>query len=215
MIDYISDRLVIIGTSHIAKESVKEIKKTFEEFKPDVIAIELDKSRLQKLLSNEKPTTPGLGAIKQFGLSGYLFMIIGAFAQRKLGGLVDVEPGADMKSAYLVAKENKTKILLADQPITITLKNISKKWSRKEKFKIFLDLFRRKKVSINIKGVPKNLDKIIRIFKDEYPSLYQVLVEDRNIYMVKVIKNYQKRFPDQKIMLVIGAGHLEGIKKLI
>ena len=40
------DYLKIIGTSHIAKESVEEVKDTILKEKPDIIALELDRKRL-------------------------------------------------------------------------------------------------------------------------------------------------------------------------
>ena len=46
--------LIIIGTSHIAKQSLKEVKKAIEEEKPDIIAIELDRKRLMALASKKK-----------------------------------------------------------------------------------------------------------------------------------------------------------------
>ena len=38
-------KIKIIGTSHISKQSVSEIKKAMIEFKPDIVAIELDAQR--------------------------------------------------------------------------------------------------------------------------------------------------------------------------
>jgi len=37
--------LTIIGTSHIARQSLEEVKSAIEKIKPDIIAIELDRKR--------------------------------------------------------------------------------------------------------------------------------------------------------------------------
>ena len=41
--------LTIIGTSHIAQQSLDDVKKAIEEGKPDIVAIELDSKRLHSL----------------------------------------------------------------------------------------------------------------------------------------------------------------------
>ena len=46
--------LNIIGTSHIAKQSIDSVKNTILKEKPDIIALELDKNRLYGLMHNEK-----------------------------------------------------------------------------------------------------------------------------------------------------------------
>ena len=46
--------LEIIGTSHIAKQSMEDVEKVIEEGKPDIIALELDSKRLYSLMNKEK-----------------------------------------------------------------------------------------------------------------------------------------------------------------
>ncbi|MFC1769343.1 TraB/GumN family protein, partial [Nanoarchaeota archaeon] len=55
------DNITIIGTSHIAKQSMKEVKDHIENKKPDIIALELDKKRVIALLSEKKKQKIGLG----------------------------------------------------------------------------------------------------------------------------------------------------------
>ena len=43
---------ILVGTAHVARQSVKEIKSAIEKYKPEVVAIELDYTRLMK--DNEK-----------------------------------------------------------------------------------------------------------------------------------------------------------------
>ena len=40
------NNLIIIGTSHIAKQSLKEVNDMFENENPDIIALELDRKRI-------------------------------------------------------------------------------------------------------------------------------------------------------------------------
>ena len=41
----------IVGTSHISKDSVKEIKHQISEFKPDIVCVELDVHRYKSLFN--------------------------------------------------------------------------------------------------------------------------------------------------------------------
>lgn len=219
----ISDRLVIIGTSHIARQSAREIKQAFDEFQPDVVAIELDAQRLHGLLEGKQRKqnlSPGL--IRQIGVTGYVFLLIGSFVQKRLGNIVHVEPGAEMKLGHDLAKKNNKKVLLADQPLQITLRNLSKQWTFKEKLLLFWDMLtspfkKQEMLNINLNTVPSGemLTKIITHFKGRYPTLYKSLVGDRDTYLSHSVKEYHKRFPDAKILLVIGAGHTGGVTKLL
>ena len=48
------NNITMIGTSHIAKESVSEVKNYIIKEKPDIIALELDRPRLAALLNKKK-----------------------------------------------------------------------------------------------------------------------------------------------------------------
>ena len=41
--------LTIIGTAHVSEESVKEVKDTIYEQQPDIVAIELDRGRYNRI----------------------------------------------------------------------------------------------------------------------------------------------------------------------
>ncbi len=46
--------IVLVGTVHISQESVDLVKSTIKKEKPNVVAVELDKHRLQQLKSKKK-----------------------------------------------------------------------------------------------------------------------------------------------------------------
>lgn len=229
------DNIHIIGTSHIAKQSELDIKNGFLSFQPDFIAIELDKDRLQSLLSPQKKSSPSLRLVRQVGLVGFFFVMIGGFAQKKLGKLVGVTPGADMLYAVHLAKNNELSLALVDRPIHQTLRRLSKAFTFREKMRfvgdickapfqlLFAKLFKfkskkiTKKGNFNLNTIPEK-DVIIYLMdmlKQRYPSLYSVLIEERNHYMVKRLVLLAKKNPDKKILAVVGAGHKEGMLNLL
>ena len=117
--------LAIIGTSHIAKQSLEEVEKAIEEGKPDIVALELDRKRLYSLMNKEERKI-SIYDIRRVGFKGFIFSLIGAWAEKKLGKIVGVAPGSEMKKAVMLARKYKLKIALIDQDIEITLRRFSK-----------------------------------------------------------------------------------------
>ena len=219
--------LKIIGTSHIAKQSINEIKKSIKEDHPDIVAVELDLQRASALMSEEKSKV-SVRDIFKIGVKGYLFVKVGQYVQQKLGKMVGISPGSEMKTALQLAHKEKLQIALIDQPIQITLKNFSKSLTWKEKFRFVADFFKgiffRKKQmkelgleNFDLTKVPaeKVIEKMMIPVKKRYPNLYKTLVADRNKYMVKRLVHLMRKNPDKKILCIVGAGHKKGMEKLL
>jgi pheromone shutdown-related protein TraB len=219
--------LKIIGTSHISKQSMHEVEKTIKQLIPIIVAVELDKARLESLMS-EKKGSIDYKSIKVIGLKGFLFALIGSYVSKKLGKLVGVTPGSDMKHAVIVASKNKINVSLIDQDIRITLRRISKYLTWKERFRFVADLFnglffRKKQIkkygldNFDLTKVPEDelVEKLIAYVQVRYPSLYKVLIHERNIVMSKRLIVLMKKHPEEKILAVVGAGHKKGMIKLI
>jgi pheromone shutdown protein TraB len=206
--------LDIIGTSHIAEQSIEEIKDKFYSFNPDIVAIELDEKRLSSLISKKKEKL-NFRIIRKIGLQGFLFSLLGHWIEEKLGKNVGIIPGSDMLTGYRLAKNNKKKLALIDQDIEITLKRISKEITWKEKYRFFADLFKGlvlKKKDIEGFDLTKVPDKdiismMMKKVKIRYPNAYKVLVTERNNVLAKNLIILLKKNPDKKILAIIGAGH--------
>ncbi len=207
--------VILVGTSHIARQSLKDVEEVIVREKPEVVALELDKGRFYALVNKVKGRIRILD-VRRIGFKGYLFAKAGEFVERKLGSKVGVSPGEDMLKAAEVASKNGCKIALIDQKIEITLKNFSKEITWKEKFRFFVDILKgifskKYRIKFDLNKVPEKdlINKMLLQVKDRYPNFYKVLVEDRNNFMakklVKLMKNYSK------IVAVVGAGHEEEI----
>ncbi|MBD3249486.1 hypothetical protein GF336_05555 [Candidatus Woesearchaeota archaeon] len=222
--------LIIIGTSHIARQSVEEIEKAFETYFPDIVALELDRKRLYSM-THEKKRRLTFRDIRRVGIKGFLFNLFGAFIENKLGKYVGVKPGSEMMKALSLAKKKNAQLALIDQDIEITLKRISKKVTWKEKFRIVADIFKglmfRKSQlkeiglddvkTIDLSKVPpkKLIKKITQQVKKRYPNLYSVLIDERNNVMASNLSILMHQNPDKKILAVVGAGHEDELVELI
>lgn len=209
--------LTIIGTSHISIESIKQVESTLLKIKPEIVALELDYLRLQALLKPKKRIK--FQDIKKIGIKGFLFNLIGSWIQKKLGEIVKVKPGSEMKKAIQISKKLNSKICLIDQDIRITLKKLSKEFTYKEKLQIIKDLFfgifSRKKIEFDLTKIPsqKLINKLTSELKIKYPSLYKILIKERNEIMAKNL--YKLMQTNKNIVAIIGIGHEKDIINLI
>jgi len=216
--------ITIVGTSHIAKESVQKVKKTIEGKNPDVVAVELDSKRLHGMF--QKKQRFGIYNIGRIGVKGFLFTVVGAWISKKLGRMVGVEPGEEMKTAIKLARKKKLKIALIDQDIEVTLARFSRylTWKERRQFlkDIFNGIFNRKSEmekygldKIDLSKVPPEefIQKAMGMMKVNYPSIYRVLVHERNQVMAERLR--QLDMQGLNIVAVVGAGHVEGIRKIL
>jgi pheromone shutdown-related protein TraB len=219
--------LTIIGTSHIARQSIHEVKEAILREKPQIIAVELDRRRLSALLGRKKQKLK-IKDIRKIGIKGFLFGLIGSYVQKKLGSIVRVMPGADMLTAVKLARKKKIKIALIDQDIEITLRRISITFSWKEKFRLLADVFKaiffrkREMAKLGIKEldltkVPEKelIKKLTKNLKKRYPNLYKVLIKERNEVMANNLKDLMYQYPQSEILAVVGAGHEEDIVNML
>lgn len=223
----IFQNLTIIGTSHIAIQSIRDVTEAITQIKPQIVALELDKTRLYAL-TNKNQRKVRFSDLPKIGIKGYLFALIGAYVQKKLGQIVKVQPGTEMLTAIQLARKNKIKLALIDQPIEITLKRFSEEFTWKEKFRFIADIFkgiffRKREIKkyhleqFDFTKVPKEkvIQQLIKQLKRRYPSIYKVLIKERNQVIANNLATLIKQNPDDKIVAVVGAGHETEIIKLI
>lgn len=213
--------LIVIGTSHIAAESKKKVEDTILKEKPDIIALELDRKRLYALLHPEK-TRISLKDIPKVGMKGWLFGVIGAWAERKLGEQAGGKPGQEMLKAVELARDKKIALALIDQDIQVTLKKFSKELSWIEKWRFLVDIFkgvilRKQEISFDLRTVPsaKVISQLTSKVKERYPNIYRILVTERNEIMAKRLSHILGLHPHFTVLAIIGAGHEKEMMQLV
>ena len=230
--------IILLGSSHIAAQSVHEVQLLFDECKPQILALELDSQRLEGLLQRDHgsrgPEEPRIDQnktiarfrIRDIGFKAYVLARIASFAEEKLGSVVGVKPGTEMRSAYERAKKEQVRVALIDRPITITLQRLSKGISWTEKWHFFVDvgksffayLFGKPaELPFDLRTVPQEqlILQMIDTVRLRYPTVYRVLVAERNVYMAKQLRALREHFPEEPILAVVGAGHVAEIISLL
>ena len=216
--------LTIIGTAHVSEESVNEVKDAIYEQHPDVVAIELDRGRYIKLKKQmmgieEDETISVSQIIKENKVALFLTTTLLSYFQTKIGADVDVKPGAEMVGAIEASQDLNIPIALIDREIGTTLQRALNRMGFIEKAKFLFGLiasvlgFGDDEEEIDIEDLknPENIDELMEMFKDEAPSVHEVLVHERDAYLAGKIM----QIPQDKVIAVVGAGHKPGIEKYL
>lgn len=216
--------LTIIGTAHVSEESVNEVKDAIYEQQPDVVAIELDRGRYIKLKKQmmgieEDETISVTQIIKENKVALFLTTTLLSYFQSKIGADVDVKPGAEMVGAIEASQDLEIPIALIDREIGTTLQRALNKMGFIEKSKFIFGLlasalgFGDDEEEIDIEDLknPENIDELMEMFKDEAPSVHEVLVHERDAYLAGKIM----QIPQDHVIAVVGAGHKLGIEKYL
>ena len=211
--------IILIGSAHISQASVTQVKETIEREKPDTVCIELCQSRFDAISGkNQWQEQDIFKVVKENKTALLLINLILSSFQKRLGEDVDVSPGQEMLEAFHVAKAQNAKVMMADRPIEVTLKRSWRMIPSKEKPKVFLHffpaLFNTEKVNEEQVEQLKSQDilsEAIREFESISPTLKEVVVDERDQYLANKILQAQGK----KVVAVIGAGHLKGVKKYL
>ena len=212
--------IVLVGTAHIGKKSVETVRQTIELEKPDCVAVELDRQRFVQLKSGEKWQETDLSRVVKEGKT-YLFLIniLLSSMQKKLGKELGMKPGTEMLEAINLAESNKITVSLLDRDIRVTLKRALNEMGLVEKAKLLFEIIIssfQKHEALDEKTIEKlkekdTLNALMAELSEKMPSVKRVLVDERDMF----IANRIMKSPGKKILAVVGAGHLEGIKKYL
>ena len=214
--------IVIVPTSHIASQSMRDIKRAINHHKPDIVAVELDIHRFMMMEEQEK--TSALDFIRTAGPLNFLLFYIMKKLQSWLGKRVQVFPGSDMLTAINIAEKKGIDVAFIDRDIGHTIARISSA-PRREKIKLIWFLLKgfisgtlfsrlhKQKIDLT-KLPPENIIKqSMDMLKKEFPYIYKVLVQERDIYMSKKLRELAETGHYRKILAVVGAGHKQGLQQ--
>ncbi|KUG25158.1 hypothetical protein ASZ90_005027 [hydrocarbon metagenome] len=209
----------LIGTAHISQQSADLVRKVIEEEKPDVVCIELDEKRYQSLSDKKKWEELDLkNVIKEKQLSTLMINILLASYQKKLGEKLGVNPGAELLEAAKTAKENNIPIELCDRDVRITLRRAWNSMSFWQKLKFLTaglaGVFEKEELSEEKLTELRKTDVLNEMMTElgkVMPVLKSVLIDERDIYLAQKIKESK----GNKVIAVVGAGHLNGIVEQI
>ena len=208
---------ILVGTAHISRQSAELVREVIEKEKPESVCVELDAQRYKSLSEKKKWESLDLKAlIRQKQLSTLLINLLLASYQKKLGDKLGVMPGVELLEATNAAREHDIPIALCDRDIRVTLRRAWHSMSFWNKMKLLTaglaGIFENQEISeeklseIRQKDV---LNELIGELGKAMPVLKTVLIDERDTYLAQKIKEAE----GNKIVAVVGAGHLQGISE--
>lgn len=240
MIERVSDSIVLVGTAHVSKRSVEEVRAAVETFKPDIVGVELDVGRYEALRDRDRwsktPVTEIIRSDRTFFFMAYLFI---ASFQRRIAEKLGVEPGAEQIEAINLAAGGGLRLALLDRDIGVTLKRGWRLMTLREKLRFVgsawqvLFGLRRLSDQAQEEQAQKRAKKGIKDIKmDSEDDIAELLGEDMLTALmdefgkiapsiVRVLINERDEFLAKRILLsarqgrivaVVGAGHVKGVK---
>jgi len=215
------NEIKLIGTAHVSRESIDEVKSIICNEKPDVICVELDEGRYNAIIRNDNWEKLDLAKVFKEG-KGFLLIanLVLASFQRRLGNELGVKPGEEMKAAIETAREMGIPHSLCDREVQITLRRAWVRCGLWSKSKLLASLLAsafttEKLTSQEIENLKNRneLDGMMSELADYLPGVKATLIDERDRYLAaKIWKSIPEHETGKKIAAVIGAGHMQGIK---
>jgi pheromone shutdown-related protein TraB len=209
--------IILVGTAHVSRESADLVERVIKEEKPDTVAVELCQSRYQAMTEEKKwKETDLIKVIREKKAFLLLSNLMLASFQKKIGKKLGIKPGEEMLRAVNTAKEMEADIHLADRDIRTTLSRTWRLMGLWTKFKLLFQLITSmgdvddiEKEDIEKLKQQDVLETLLSELGKSLPELQQVLIDERDQYLAHKIRTA----PGNKIVAVVGAGHVPGIKK--
>ena len=206
---------IIVGTAHISRHSADLVRDVIEKEKPDVVCVELDEKRMIALSEKNRWENLDLkNIIRQKQLSTLIVNLVLASYQKKLGEKLGVTPGTELLEAIQTAKKNNIPVELCDREVRITLRRAWHSMGFWQKIKFLYgglagifekqELTEEKLAELRSKDV---LSEMMDELGKAMPVLKKVIIDERDQYIAEKMKETK----GNKIVSVVGAGHVKGI----
>ena len=211
--------ILLVGTAHISQESTDLVEQVIEQEKPDTVCIELDEKRYAALSKKQQWQNLDLKqVIRNKQLSTLLVNLILSSYQKKLGGQLGIMPGTELLTAARTAEKNNSEVVLCDRDVRVTLRrawHATSIWKKGFLLATLItslfdktELDEEKLAELRKKDV---LSELMNEIGSVMPDAKKALIDERDIYMAEKIK----AAPGKRLVAVVGAGHMEGIRTVI
>ncbi|WP_416151646.1 TraB/GumN family protein [Salipaludibacillus sp. HK11] len=211
--------LILIGTAHVSRQSAEQVKQVIEAEKPDAVCVELDEQRYNAVIKdNQWKDMDIFKVIKEKKATLLLMNLLISSFQKKMAKQFGIKPGQEMIQGIESANEYGAEIVLADRNIQITFARIWHQigfWGKaKLMTSIVASIFSKEQVTEEDLERMKSedmLNSVLEEFTRAFPKLKVPLIDERDQYLAQMIKDA----PGKKIVAVLGAAHIPGIKEEI
>ena len=212
---------VLLGTAHVSRASVDAVQALYAREDFDAVAVELCESRARSMRDPDAFKRMDLFQVIRQGKVGMVAasLVLGSF-QKRLAEQYGIQPGAEMKAAMQCAEEGDRPLWTVDRDVGVTLKRSWRSLGLSDKFGVFMglfgSLFEREEIAEHEIEKLKSGDMLEGAFSEFAKSsekLYCGLITERDTYMAASLRKHSAQAPGiRKVLVVIGAGHLKGLR---
>ena len=154
--------------------------------------------------------------IRNKQLAPLMMNLLIASHQKKLGGTLGVLPGTELMEAARVAKEHDIPVSLCDRDVRVTLRRAWASMTLWNKAELVVELVRSivDRPEIDEDELRRIRDQdvlsdLMRELGEALPAVKTTLIDERDGFLAQKIKQSS----GEKIVAVVGAGHIEGIRE--
>ncbi|MDD3024876.1 MAG: TraB/GumN family protein, partial [Syntrophomonadaceae bacterium] len=210
---------ILIGTAHVSRNSAEQVKEVIESERPDSVCIELDEQRYQTITEGNKwKNTDIFKIIKEKKSTLLLINLVLSSFQKRIAKQFGINAGQEMIQGIESAKTTGANLVLADRNIQTTFSRIWHGvgfWGKMRLItEIIFSIFNTEEITEEDLEKLKSQDMLNSILNDltaSFPKLKRPLVDERDQYLAQKIKEA----PGNKVVAVLGAAHIPGIKEEI
>lgn len=212
--------ITLIGTAHVSQKSVELVEEKIRTGDYDCIAVELCPPRYENMVNQSWWQNLDIYKILKSGKGSLLLINLALSAyQRRLAEKLGIEPGKEMARAIDLAKENNLRLEVIDRDITTTLQRMYRRVTFWQKLKLvsglIASIFVGEEITEEqIESLKEGdmLQSMVEEFGEELPPIKEVLIDERDRYMVgKLTQLAESPGAPKNILALVGAGHLMGM----
>jgi pheromone shutdown-related protein TraB len=208
----------VVGTAHVSKRSVEEVREVIDQVKPEVVCVELCKGRFDALTKDSTFRDLDVFQVVREGKTLYLLAHLAlASYQRRLGAQLGIKPGAELLAAVEAAKERGIPVELIDRDIHTTLRRTWKNLGFWKKMMLLWSLLAGGEKGEEVTAAtveelkePKALSEMLTELGQAVPEVKGPLVDERDRYMASKLQDVGAG--KKTVVAVVGAAHVPGMK---
>jgi pheromone shutdown-related protein TraB len=209
--------VTLVGTAHVSRESADLVSQVILRERPDTVAVELCDSRYQAITKKKQwENTDLIKVIREKKAFLLLSNLMLSSFQKRIGKKLGINPGEEMLQAIRTAEDIGARLHLADRDVRITLARAWRLMGLWKRVKLMVQLIA--PLSGGLDAITEEdiekmkqrdvLDTLLSEMGEKLPELRRILIDERDQYLAHKIRTA----PGNKIVAVVGAGHVPGVQ---
>ncbi len=211
--------IYLVGTAHVSRASAELVEEKIRELAPETICVELCAPRYESLRNPDRWKNTDIVQIVREGRLGPMMVQVAlAGFQKRLAKQFGVEPGEEMRRAIKLSDDLGKNLSLVDREIKTTLRRA---WSEAGFFNVVKMIASLLSSLVSSEEITEAeieklktgdaLEGVLSEFSELLPNVKRILIDERDAYMAGKIYGAG----GNRILAVVGAGHVPGITRLI